>query len=116
MRHLTFLIFALFGVILTPSCSTTVVPVDGMPADSTITNIELENYINRTYIALLNRKPSDVELTTAVGQLDVDRYDRSIRSTYVLGLQCSLQRNGPLPIPFGQQWTVWTTTIHGDRD
>ena len=118
MRHLILFILVLFGVLFTPSCSSTVVPVDGMPADSTITNVELENYINRTYIALLNRKPSDVELTTAVGQLDVDRYDRNIRSTYVLGLQ----------VQPSAKWASWqflsdrlvdgvdTATIYGDRD
>ena len=87
MRHFIPFIFCVLAVVLAPSCSTTVIPVDQLPADSTITNVELENYINRTYIALLNRKPSDAELATALGQLDVDRYDREIRSTYVLGLQ-----------------------------
>ena len=56
-----------------------------------------ENYINRTYIALLNRKPSDVELATALGQLDVDRYDREIRNMYILGLQ-----NRPT-----SKWAAW---------
>ena len=84
--------------LLLASCSRdNIVPVDNLPADSTITQIELENYINKTHIALLNRKPTQAELTQSLQQLDVDRYNRSIRDTYVLGIQ-DLDRS---------KWAIW---------
>jgi len=75
----------------------TIVPVDNLPVDSTITQIELENYINRTHIALLNRKPTENELATSIQQLNIDPYNRNIRDTYVSNIQ-SMQRS---------KWAVW---------
>jgi hypothetical protein len=84
--------------LLLASCARdNIVPVDNLPADSTITQIELENYINKTHIALLNRKPTQAELTQSLQQLDVDRYNRTIRDTYVLGIQ-DLDRS---------KWAIW---------
>lgn len=87
----------LLSLLLVSCTRDNIVPVDNLPADSTITQIELENYINKTHIALLNRKPTQAELTQSLQQLDVDRYNRSIRDTYVLGIQ-DLDRS---------KWAIW---------
>ena len=87
----------LLSLLLASCTRDNIVPVDNLPADSTITQIELENYINKTHIALLNRKPTQAELTQSLQQLDVDRYNRSIRDTYVLGIQ-DLDRS---------KWAIW---------
>lgn len=87
MRPILLLISALVLAVVFPSCTSSVVPVVGGPVDSTITNVELDNYINRTYIALLNRKPSESERADAESMIDVNRYDRSIRSSYISSLQ-----------------------------
>ena len=87
----------LLSLLLASCARDNIVPVDNLPADSTITQIELENYINKTHIALLNRKPTQAELTQSLQQLDIDRYNRSIRDTYVLGIQ-DLDRS---------KWAIW---------
>ena len=87
----------LLSLLLASCARDNIVPVDNLPADSTITQIELENYINKTHIALLNRKPTQAELTQSLQLLDVDRYNRSIRDTYVLGIQ-DLDRS---------KWAIW---------
>jgi hypothetical protein len=87
----------LLSLLLASCARDSIVPVDNLPADSTITQIELENYINKTHIALLNRKPTQAELTQSLQQLDVDRYNRSIRDAYVLGIQ-DLDRS---------KWAIW---------
>ena len=89
--------FILLSLLLASCARDSIVPVDNLPTDSTITQIELENYINKTHIALLNRKPTQAELTQSLQQLDVDRYNRSIRDTYVLGIQ-DLDRS---------KWAIW---------
>lgn len=87
----------LLSLLLVSCTRDNIVPVDNLPADSTITQIELENYINKTHIALLNRKPTQAELIQSLQQLDVDRYNRSIRDTYVLGIQDSDR----------SKWAIW---------
>ncbi|MCH1402224.1 MAG: hypothetical protein L7U78_06860 [Schleiferiaceae bacterium] len=87
----------LLSLLLASCARDNIVPVDNLPADSTITQIELENYINKTHIALLNRKPTQAELTQSLQQLDIDRYNRSIRDAYVLGIQ-DLDRS---------KWAIW---------
>lgn len=83
---------------LLASCGNdTIIPVDNLPVDSTITQIELENYVNRTHIALLNRKPSENELAVSIQQLNIDPYNRNIRDSYVSNIQ-SMQRS---------KWAVW---------
>lgn len=82
------LLFSSALLIVLSSCDETVViPVDNFPVDSTITEVELENYVNKTHIALLNRKPSDAELSNSLAWLQVDPYDRAIRDSYIAGLQ-----------------------------
>jgi hypothetical protein len=87
----------LLSLLLVICARDNIVPVDNLPADSTITQIELENYINKTHIALLNRKPTQAELSQSLQQLDVDRYNRSIRDAYVSGIQ-DLDRS---------KWAIW---------
>lgn len=87
----------LLSLLLVSCGRDTIVPVDNLPVDSTITQIELENYINKTHIALLNRKPTETELAQSLQQLDIDRYNRSIRDAYVLGIQ-DLDRS---------KWAIW---------
>lgn len=97
MSHRIILCF--FGIsMLLASCGRdTVVPVDNFPADSTITQVELENYINRTHIALLNRKPTASEFSQSIQQLDINPYDRDIRDAYITSIQ-DMQRS---------RWAVW---------
>ncbi len=97
MSHRIILCF--FGIsMLLASCGRdTIVPVDNFPADSTITQVELENYINRTHIALLNRKPTASEFSQSIQQLDINRYDRDIRDAYITSIQ-DMQRS---------RWAVW---------
>lgn len=87
----------LLSLLLASCARDSIVPVDNLPADSTITQIELENYINKTHIALLNRKPTEAEFDQSLQQLDIDRYNRSIRDAYVLGIQ-DLDRS---------KWAIW---------
>lgn len=87
----------LLSLLLASCARDSIVPVDNLPADSTITQIELENYINKTHIALLNRKPAEAEFDQSLQQLDIDRYNRSIRDAYVLGIQ-DLDRS---------KWAIW---------
>lgn len=87
----------LLSLLLASCARDRIVPVDNLPADSTITQIELENYINKTHIALLNRKPTEAEFGQSLQQLDIDRYNRSIRDAYVLGIQ-DLDRS---------KWAIW---------
>jgi len=87
----------LLSLLLASCARDNIVPVDNLPADSTITQIELENYINKTHIALLNRKPTQAEFTQSLQQLDIDRYNRSIRDAYILGIQ-DLDRS---------KWAIW---------
>lgn len=93
------ILFSLLSIsFLLASCGRdTFVPVDNLPADSTITQVELENYINRTHIALLNRKPTASEFAQSLQQLDINRYDRGIRDAYITNIQ-DMQRS---------KWAVW---------
>lgn len=93
------ILFSLLSItLLLASCGRdTFVPVDNLPADSTITQVELENYINRTHIALLNRKPTASEFAQSIQQLDINRYDRGIRDAYITNIQ-DMQRS---------KWAVW---------
>lgn len=98
MRNIVF--FSAFTILLLvshTSCSRSVIPVNQLPADSTITDIELEGYVNRSHIAILNRKPTNSELVSHLSQLAVDRYNRDIRRTYIEGLQSTTD----------SKWVAW---------
>ena len=97
MSHRIILCFFGISVLLASCGRDTIVPVDNFPADSTITQVELENYINRTHIALLNRKPTASEFSQSIQQLDINRYDRDIRDAYITSIQ-DMQRS---------RWAVW---------
>lgn len=73
--------------LLSLSCQRTIIPVDSLPIDSTITAIEQSNYITRLYIILLNRKPSQTEAEATLAQLQIDPYDVTLRSAIVANLQ-----------------------------
>lgn len=97
MSHRILLGFLCTSLLLASCGRDTIIPVDNLPADSTITQVELENYINRTHIALLNRKPTASEFTQSIQQLDINRYDRAIRDAYITNIQ-DMQRS---------KWAVW---------
>ena len=97
MSHRIILCFFGISMLLSSCGRDTIVPVDNFPADSTITQVELENYINRTHIALLNRKPTASEFSQSIQQLDINRYDRDIRDAYITSIQ-DMQRS---------RWAVW---------
>jgi hypothetical protein len=55
------------------SCETDIVVVDGNTPYSTfnISDIKIENYVNRLYIDIVGREPLDDELVTEVNRLKV---------------------------------------------
>jgi len=73
--------------LLSLSCQRTIIPVDSLPVDSTITAIEQSNYITRLHVILLNRKPSQSEIELTLSQLQIDPYDVTLRSAIVANLQ-----------------------------
>lgn len=88
MKNL-FIFGAVLLSVLTSCQKTVIVEVDHLPADSTITEVELENYIMRAYIALLNRTPDQAEHAAALSNLSVDVYDRSLRTSFITDLQAT---------------------------
>ena len=75
--------FILFFFILISSCKKDKeISIDGntAPPDATIPNVVKENYINKTYISVLGRKPSALELSdglTIVNQHNLSVTDRN---------------------------------------
>lgn len=86
-RSIGILLSSALLIVLSSCSESIIVPVDTFPLDSTISEVELENYVNKTHIALLNRKPTSEEFNNALSLLQVDPYDRGIRDSYILGLQ-----------------------------
>ena len=97
MKDLLLILLLVPALLLTSCEDANVVPVDTFPVDSTITDVELENYINRSFIALLNRKPTILEQDEVFAQLSVDPYSRSIRTSFIESLQTNQRA----------RWTVW---------
>lgn len=94
MKYLSLLAF----LVLLLSCEKShTVYVDEFPIDSTITDVELENYINRSYIAILNRKPSEDERISSFLNLSTDPYDRSLRGYFIEELQSASRA----------RWVAW---------
>ncbi|CAN5596723.1 hypothetical protein BH11BAC2_BH11BAC2_05180 [soil metagenome] len=56
------------------------------PPDTTIENVTVEDYVNRTYILLLGREPSSSELTTALNTLKSSKLSVSSRSNFLDGV------------------------------
>lgn len=48
---------------------TSLITGNAIPSDSTITQLTIESYINKSYISLVGRKPDDVELESAFALL-----------------------------------------------
>ena len=70
------LLFTLLMVVLLFSCATKqeIVPISDnqAPTDNTVSTITKESYVNRVYISLLGRKPSDTEFQNGLSQLNQD--------------------------------------------
>lgn len=56
------------------------------PPDSTISEVTYESYVNRSYIALTGRKPSDQEETSALSLLHAGGLDLDSRKTMLEGI------------------------------
>ncbi|MBT3572932.1 MAG: hypothetical protein HOE88_04650 [Flavobacteriales bacterium] len=104
--------------LLSISCERTIVPVDNLPFDSTITAVEQSNYVTRLYITLLNRKPSATEAETVLAQLQIDPYDKAIRSAIVANLQSESEATFVLFQSLCNRYLdgVDTAEIRQDRD
>lgn len=53
------------------------------PADNTVSNVFRENYINKTYISVLGRKPTDTEYLSARQKLSSYELKKSDRESFV---------------------------------
>lgn len=85
-----FLLMLCLSVLLS-SCSKdeVIVPDNVAPPDHTISTLVLENYVTKAYIALLGRKPTDVEEAEAVALLrsgDLDASSRTAMLSAVMAL------------------------------
>lgn len=67
------------------SCSEELVIVDGNPPYSTfnISDIKIENYVNRLYIDLIGREPLDAELVAEVNRLKAGGLKRQVRDSII---------------------------------
>jgi hypothetical protein len=61
----------------------TVITDNTAPPDLTITNTTVENYVNKSYISLLGRKPDSVEFTNGVATLKQNNLSAANRSTFL---------------------------------
>jgi hypothetical protein len=70
------------------SCSEELVVIDGNPPYSTfnISDIKIENYVNRLYIDIIGREPLDGELTTEVNRLKSGGLKRATRDSIIMRL------------------------------
>ena len=59
------------------------VPFNEAPADSTISNVTIENYITRTYILTLGREPDSSEFNSAKSSFLVTNLDSSSRQIFL---------------------------------
>ena len=82
MRRYLFLIISL----MLNACSKTeevIVPDNVAPPDVTISNAVYENYINRTYISILGRKPSATEFSSGLQLLKTYNLNSASRYTFL---------------------------------
>ncbi len=56
------------------------------PPDSTIEVVLIENYVNRSYIALLGRKPDNVEFAAGVSTLTSSKFSMASRQVFLDGI------------------------------
>jgi len=76
------------GLIMLLSCSTELVIIDGNPPYSTfnISDIKIENYVNRLFIDIIGREPLDDELVSVVEQLKAGELKREVRDSIIYTL------------------------------
>lgn len=75
-------------MILLSSCSEELVVIDGNPPYSTfnISDIKIENYVNRLYIDIIGREPLDNELDAVVDRLKSGGLKRDTRDSIIYNL------------------------------
>ena len=75
-------------MIFLASCSEELVVIDGNPPYSTfnISDIKIENYVNRLYIDIIGREPLDDELTAEVNRLKAGGLKRATRDSIIMRL------------------------------
>jgi len=73
---------------MVPSCSEELVVIDDNSPYSTfnISDIKIENYVNRLYIDIIGREPLDDELVIAVERLKTGGLKREIRDSLIYAL------------------------------
>jgi hypothetical protein len=76
------------GAIALVSCSKGLVVIDGNVPFSTvsISDIKIENYVNRLYIDLIGREPIDDELIAQVDRLKTGSLSREVRDSIIVKL------------------------------
>ena len=76
------------GLAMILSCTTDLVVVDGNPPYSTfnISDIKIENYVNRIYIDIAGREPLDNELDSVVNKLKASALGRETRDSIITHL------------------------------
>lgn len=88
MKRVLPLCFMSLGLAMMLSCTTDLVVVDGNPPYSTfnISDIKIENYVNRIYIDIVGREPLDTELDSVVNRLKASSLDRETRDSIITHL------------------------------
>src|SRR5687768_13996222 len=83
-----FIFSLLTGMIFLSSCSEELVVIDGNTPYSTfnISDIKIENYVNRLFIDIIGREPLDNELTAVVSRLKTGGLKREIRDSIIYNL------------------------------
>ena len=84
-----FFMLVMLDLIMISSCSEEeLVVVDGNTPYSTfnISDIKIENYVNRLYIDLIGREPLDEELTSSVARLKAGSLKRETRDSMIYAL------------------------------
>lgn len=78
------------GLFLIFSCTkqeTNTVTGNQAPADHSISDLQIDNYINRVYIGLMGRKPVDSEFDAARQVLKPDPSSETLRQNFVFSIQ-----------------------------
>lgn len=89
MKRTYRLLCAIAGLTLILSCSEEVIVIDdGNPPYSTfnISDIKIENYVNRLYIDIIGREPLDAELSAEVDKLKAGGLKREVRDSIIYKL------------------------------
>lgn len=80
------LLFPLTLFILAAGCKKfeeEIVPGNTAPPDKTISNVTVENYVNKTYISVLGRKPDSTEFAQGVAVLKAANLSQASRSQFL---------------------------------